>query len=187
MAALFSDDGLKNKRNTEAVEVAPGTLVSARVLEHKPAALQPLEAVRGEIGMRLMRDEAAVLAIKDGEEKLALLGQGKAVDLKWSPVRKISRNEAPGLPPESLRAVFAADVAKLPAYAGVAYPGKGYALYRISSAKAGETGKDDPRARALAQQYARIVAEEEFAAWIASLKESYPVKINKVMLESKDR
>jgi peptidyl-prolyl cis-trans isomerase D len=36
MAALFSDDGLKNKRNTEAVEVASGTLVSARVLEHKP-------------------------------------------------------------------------------------------------------------------------------------------------------
>ncbi len=44
-AALFSDDGVKNKRNTEAVEVAPGTLVSARVLEHKPAALQPLEVV----------------------------------------------------------------------------------------------------------------------------------------------
>jgi peptidyl-prolyl cis-trans isomerase D len=41
--ALFGDDALKNKRNTEAVEVAPGTLVSARVLEYKPAALQPLE------------------------------------------------------------------------------------------------------------------------------------------------
>ena len=44
---FFDTDRLKNKRNTEAVEVAPGTLVSARVLEHKPAALQPLEAVRG--------------------------------------------------------------------------------------------------------------------------------------------
>jgi peptidyl-prolyl cis-trans isomerase D len=178
---------LKNKRNTEAVEVAPGTLVSARVLEHKPAALQPLEAVRGEIEKRLMREEAAALAIKDGEEKLSLLGQGKAVDLKWSPVRKISRNEAPGLPPESVRAVFAADAAKLPVHAGVAYPGRGYALYRISSVKTGEAGKDDPRARALVQQYARIVAEEEFAAWLSSLKESYPVKINKTALEKKDR
>jgi peptidyl-prolyl cis-trans isomerase D len=187
VAALFGDDGLKNKRNTEAVEVAPGTLVSARVLEHKPAALQPLEAVRGEIEKRLMREEAAALAIKDGEEKLSLLGQGKAVDLKWSPVRKISRNEAPGLPPESVRAVFAADAAKLPVHAGVAYPGRGYALYRISSVKTGEAGKDDPRARALVQQYARIVAEEEFAAWLSSLKESYPVKINKTALEKKDR
>ena len=187
VAALFSDDGLKNKRNTEAIEVAPATLVSARVLEHKPAALQPLEAVRGEIEKRLMREEAAALAIKDGAEKLARLGQGRAVDLKWSPVRKVSRNEAPGLPPESVRAVFAADVAKLPAHAGVAYPGRGYALYRISSAKAGEAGKDDPRARALAQQYARIVAEEEFAAWLSSLKENYPVRINKAALENKER
>jgi peptidyl-prolyl cis-trans isomerase D len=186
-AALFSDDGLKNKRNTEAVEVAPGTLVSARVLEHKPAALLPLEAVRAEIEKRLMREQAAALAIKDGEGKLARLAKGEAVELKWSPVRKISRNEAPGLSPESVRAVFAADVAKLPVHAGVAYPGQGYALYRISSAKAGEAGKDDPRARALAQQYARIVAEEEFAAWMASLRESYPVKVNKVALENKER
>ena len=187
VAALFGDDGLKNKRNTEAVEVEPGTLVSARVLEYKPAALQPLEAVRGEIEKHLMREEAAALAIKDGAEKLAQLSQGKAVDLKWLPARKISRNDAPGLPPESVRAVFATDVATLPAYAGAAYAGKGYALYRISSVKAGDAGKDDPRAQALATQYASVVAEEEFAAWMASLRESYPVKINKAMLESKDR
>lgn len=186
--ALFSDDGLKNKRNSEAVEVAPGTLVSARVLEHKPAALQPIEAVKGEIEKRLIREEAVKLAIKDGEEKLARLTKGEATDLKWSPARKISRTQAPGLPPESVRVVFAADVAKLPVHAGVAYPGQGYALYRISSTiKAGEVGKDDPRARALTEQYARIVAEEEFAAWMASLKENYPVKVNKAALENKER
>jgi peptidyl-prolyl cis-trans isomerase D len=186
--ALFSDDGLKNKRNTEAVEVASGTLVSARVLEHKPAALQPLDAVKGEIEKRLIREEAVKLAIKDGEEKLARLANGEASDPKWSPTRNVSRNVAPGLPPESVRAIFAADVAKLPVHAGVAYPGKGYALYRISSSKAGgEMGKDDPRVRALTQQYARIVAEEEFAAWMASLKENYPVQINKAVLEAKER
>lgn len=187
-AALFSDDGLKNKRNSEAVEVAPGTLVSARVLEHKPAALQPMEAVKGEIEKRLIREEAVKLAIKDGEEKLARLTKGEATDIKWSPARKISRTQAPGLPPESVKVVFAADVAKLPAHAGVAYPGQGYALYRITSTtKAGEMGKDDPRARALTQQYARIVAEEEFAAWMASLRENYPVKVNKAALENKER
>ncbi len=186
-AALFSDDGLKNKRNTEAVEVAPGTLVSARVLEHKPAALQPLDLVKGDIEKRLIRDGALNLAMKDGEEKLARLAKGEAVDLKWSPARGVSRSEPQGLPPDALRAVFKADVGKLPAYAGFASPGNGYALYRISSVKAGEAGKDDPRSRALAQQYARLIAEEEFAAWIATLKEKYPVKINKTVLESKDR
>jgi len=186
-AALFSDDGLKNKRNTEAVEVASGTLVSARVLEHKPAALQPLEAVKGDIEKRLIREEATSLAIKDGEAKLARLAKGEAVDLKWSPSRSVSRSAAPGLAADSVRAVFKADAGKLPAYTGVAFPGKGYALYRITAVKAGDSGKDDPRARALAQQYARFVAEEEFAAWMSTLKEKHPVEINKAALESKER
>ena len=186
-AALFSDDGLKNKRNTEAVEVAPGTLVSARVLEHKPAALLPLETVKGDIEKRLIRDEALKLALKDGEDKLARLAKGEALDLKWSPARSVSRVAAQGLPPDALRAVFKADAAKLPAHAGFASPGNGYALYRISSVKAGETVKDDPRNRALAQQYARFVAEEEFAAWMATLKERYSVEINNSVLDSKER
>jgi peptidyl-prolyl cis-trans isomerase D len=183
--ALFGDDALKNKRNTEAVEVAPGTLVSARVLEHKPAALQSLEVVRGNIEKRLVRDEAAKLAIKDGEEKLASLVKGEAVKLAWPAAHNVSRIDGKGVPPEALRAVFKADVGKLPVHVGTGFPGNGYALYRISSATAGEGGTDDQRGRALAQQYARFVAEEEFAAWMATLKESYPVTINKAALESK--
>ncbi|MDZ4251499.1 MAG: SurA N-terminal domain-containing protein [Sulfuritalea sp.] len=186
-AALFSDDGLKNKRNTDAVEIASGTLVSARVLEHKPAALQPLDAVKADIEKRLIGEEAAKLAIKDGEEKLARLAKGETIELKWSPARSVSRTAAPGLPADSVRAVFKADAGKLPTHTGVAFPGKGYALYRITAVKTGEDGKDDPRARALAQQYARFVAEEEFAAWMSTLKEKHPVEINKAALESKDR
>lgn len=186
-AALFSDDGLKNRRNTEAVEIASGTLVSARVLEHKPAALQPLDAVKGDIEKRLIGEEAAKLAIKDGEEKLVRLAKGEAVDLKWSPARSVSRTAAPGLPADSIRAVFKADAGKLPAHTGVAFPGKGYALYRITAVKAGEGGKDDPRTRALTQQYARFAAEEEFAAWMSTLKEKHPVSINTSALESKER
>lgn len=186
-AALFSDDALKNKRNTEAVEVAPGMLVAARVLEHKPAALQPMESVRADIEKRLMREEAAALAIKDGEEKLARLRKGETVDLKWPAVRSVSRNQAPGLPPDSIRAIFAASTATLPVFVGVAYPGRGYALYRIASVKAGESGKDDPGSRTLSQKYASLIAEEEFAAWMASLKGSNPVKINKATLETKER
>jgi peptidyl-prolyl cis-trans isomerase D len=185
--ALFGDDALKNKRNTEAVEVAPGTLVSARVLEHRPAALQPLEAVRADIEKRLIREEAAKLAVKDGEEKLALLVKGEAAKFVWSAAHNVSRIDAKGLPPEALRAVFKADVGKMPVHVGVGFPGNGYALYRISSVKPGEAGKEDPRGRALAQQYARFVAEEEFAAWMSTLKENYPVVVNKAALESKER
>ncbi len=185
--ALFADDALKNKRNTEAVEVAPGTLVAARVLEHKPASVQSLEAVKADVEKRLVLEEAVKLAIKDGEAKLAKLQKGEAINLKWSPSHSIRRSEPQGLAPDSIRAIFSADAVKLPAYVGTAHPGKGYALYRISAIKAGTIVKDDPRAAALQQAYARAVAEEEFAAWLSSLRAAHPVAINKALLEAKEK
>lgn len=42
LGALFSEDAIKNKRNTEAVEIAPNTLLAARVIEHTPATSIPV-------------------------------------------------------------------------------------------------------------------------------------------------
>jgi peptidyl-prolyl cis-trans isomerase D len=184
-AALFTDDAVKNKRNTEAVEIAPGMMAAARIVEHKPAALQPFEPVKAEIEKYVLRDEALKLAIRDGEDKIARLAKGEAIDLKWPATRSVSRGVAQGLSAEAVRAVFKADATTLPAYAGVAVAGSGYLLYRVSGVKKVEPAKDDPRVRYLADQYARAVAEEEFSAWIAVLKQQYPVDIKKIPTATK--
>ncbi|MBI4998019.1 MAG: SurA N-terminal domain-containing protein [Rhodocyclales bacterium] len=186
MAALFSDDAIKNKRNTEAVEVAPNVLVSARVLEYKPAAQQPLETVEPTIARFLAHQEAAKLAAQDGEQKLARLNKGEKVELGWSKPHAVTRGMAGELPPDVLRAIFTADTAKLPAYAGVPGAG-GYVLFRISQVKPyAAEGGDPPQARAMRGEYARLVAEEEMAGWIASLRTKYPVEINQTVLDSKE-
>jgi peptidyl-prolyl cis-trans isomerase D len=188
IAALFSDDAIKNKRNTEAVEVAPNTLIAAHVQEYKPAAQLPLEAVRADIEKRLMREEAAKLVKKEGEARLAKLGKDDADVTRWgTTTRSVTRSGAPGIAQDALHAIFAADVAKLPAYAGAALPDGSYALYRIAQIKPYlAAGEDNVRAKALRQQYARIVAEEEFSAWLATLRSQYSVEINKAVLERKD-
>ncbi|MBI3523268.1 MAG: SurA N-terminal domain-containing protein [Betaproteobacteria bacterium] len=188
-AALFSDDAITNKRNTEAIEIAPNTLVAARVVEHKLAALQALDAVKAEIEKRLVREEALKLARQAGEAALAGLLKGGKTDLAWSAERGVTRVSAPGLTPAAARAIFASDVARLPAYAGVALPGDGgYAVYRITQVKPYVAGSaDDSRAKTLREQYARIAASEDFAAWLAALRANYPVEINKTALESKER
>ncbi|WP_431478054.1 peptidyl-prolyl cis-trans isomerase [Massilia eburnea] len=71
LTVLFSDDVLKNKRNTEAVEVAPQTLVSGRIVEFKPAARKPLAEVEAAIKQQVTLEEAVKAAKKAGEEKLA--------------------------------------------------------------------------------------------------------------------
>jgi peptidyl-prolyl cis-trans isomerase D len=185
MAAIFSDDAVKNKRNTEAVEVAPNTLVAARVLDYKAAAVPPLEALARNIENLLTRQEAAKLAAADGEVKLAQLNKGEAVALTWGAPRFISRAAPGALAPAAARAIFAAPTAKLPTYVGVASPG-GYQLFRISQVKAA-TGDGDAQAQAMRQQYERAVAEEEFSAWLAALKARYPVEINQAALEAKSQ
>src|SRR5690606_11286081 len=48
LAALFSQDAIRDRRNTDAVAVAPNTLVSARVIEHPPARERTFEEVKKE-------------------------------------------------------------------------------------------------------------------------------------------
>jgi peptidyl-prolyl cis-trans isomerase D len=186
VAALFSDDAIKNKRNTEAVEVAPNVLVSARVVEFKPAAQQPMETVEPTIAKFLSYQEAAKLAAQDGEQKLARLSKGEKVDLGWSKPHTVTKGMAGELPPDVLRAIFKTDAAKLPAYTGVPGAG-GYVLFRISQVKRyAAEGGDTPQSRAMRGEYARLVAEEEFAGWIATLRTKYPIEINQAALESKE-
>ncbi|HCN69624.1 MAG TPA: peptidylprolyl isomerase, partial [Candidatus Accumulibacter sp.] len=118
LAAIFSDDSIRNKRNTEAIEVAPNTLLAARVVEHRPASVRPFETVKADIEAALKAQGEAALARSAGEARLAELRQGSADPLSWTPVRKLSRQDARQLPPAAAEAIFSADVQKLPAYVG---------------------------------------------------------------------
>jgi len=187
LSALFAEDALKNQRNTEAVEVAPNTLVSARIIEHKPAELRPLEAVKAEIEKQLTAEETAKLALKDGEAKLAQLAQGEKIGVSWSPTQTLTRQGVRGLAPEGLKAIFKAAPDKLPSYTGVQLPGGAYALYRISAIRPGVTRNDDPRAKALRGQLVQFSGGEDFNAYLTALRVRFPVKVNKAVLETKER
>ncbi len=190
--SLFSDDVLKNKRNTEAIEVAPNTLLAARVKEHKPVEKLPFEGARPAIEQRLIRDEAAKLTQKEGEAQLARLSKGEPVDVAWGPERGVSRmNKATaGLGEEAMRVVFKADTTKLPAYAGTILPDGAYALFRINrleASTANAANTNAPRLQKLQQEYASTVASEDAEAWLNTLKQKFPAKINKAALENKEK
>ncbi|MEN9358262.1 MAG: hypothetical protein RL695_2433, partial [Pseudomonadota bacterium] len=188
IGALYGDDAIKNKRNTEAIEVAPNTLLAARVLEHMPAKQMSFESVKPAIEKRLVHDEASKLAQKDGEQRLARLSKGESVTTEWGAAQNVSRAEAGKLPADALRAIFKTPVAHLPAYAGLTQPDGSYALYRISQVKPYEVSAgNEALTQRLRQNYARIVAEEEFSAWLAALRGKFPAEINKSLLENKEK
>ncbi|MGH8765204.1 MAG: SurA N-terminal domain-containing protein, partial [Burkholderiales bacterium] len=93
LAALFSSDAIQQHRNTDAIEVAPGVLVAARVVEHQAASQRPFEEVKAEVARRVAREEAAALARKEGAAKLAALAKGENAGLAWSAPKTVSRRE----------------------------------------------------------------------------------------------
>ena len=184
---LFSDDAVKNKRNTEAVEVAPNTLVSARVVDYRPASLKPLAEVQADITKRLSAEEAGKLAQKEGEALLASLQKGGKADVSWGSARTVSRSAAVGIAADAKPGVFSANPDKLPAYAGGRLEDGSYVLYRISAVQAYKASANDPQAGQLAQQYVALKTQDQMGAYFASLKARHPVTINKAALETKDR
>ncbi len=178
LSALFSSDAIQNKRNTDAVEVAPNTLVAARVLEHQPARQREFQEVKDEVGAQLRNQEALALARKDGEAKLAQLRKG-GEPVKWSAPRQVSRREAGGLPNEALRRVVAADVSKLPAYLGLP-TNDGYLLVRISKVIEAPQQAD---VKGLVEQTGQMLGAADYESYVASLKADAKISINSANLE----
>lgn len=187
LQAIFSDESLKLKRNTEAVEVRPNTLVSARVVEFKAASYKPLDGLSVELGARLQRELADTQAVKSGKEALEQLRLGKgAADLKWSAPIVISRQTAASLGQAAVGEIFKADTRKLPVYTGVANPKGGYMLVKVN--RVVEPGNpDDAKKKAYAERLRQLLMQEYYAAYVSSLKQKADIAIKKEALEKNEK
>ncbi len=175
--ALFGPDAIEKKRNTAAIEVAPNTLVAARILTHQPRTVRPLSEVRAEVVERVKQDLALQQARAAGEAKLKALQGGAKPDGLGGEV-KLTRQTPAGLPVEAVRAVFKLNRDKLPAVVGVDLGVRGYGVYRVTQvvrpAETELTGLAQARA-----QYAGLLAEAETTALLEAWKARLGVKIFK--------
>ena len=182
LAALFSDEVLKNKHNTSAIEVQPNMLLAARVVEHKPSEGLPLDQVRKDIVQHLADQTATQLAERAGRAALDKLRKGEPVVLAWSAAQTVTLQKRQGLHPEAAQSVFGADTAKLPAYAGVPVSQSRFVIYRVTKVK--DVAETNPEQRkALAKQLTQMIGQEQYIAYLASLRERTDVKIDKKKLE----
>jgi peptidyl-prolyl cis-trans isomerase D len=186
LQAIFSEDVLVNKRNTEAIEVSPGTIVAARVVDHRPARVQPFEDVKAGIEKKLLQSNASQLAAREGRQQLDQLRQGQATQLQWSAPQLVSRADSKGLAEPVMRQVFKTDAEKLPAYAGVEMPEGGYMLLRVSRV-VNPDKTDTAQQKQLSEALSQMVGEEQFTAYVASLKSKAKISLNKDAFEKKER
>jgi len=131
-AALFSSESIKSKQNTEAIEVRPGTLVAARVIEHRPARLRPLAEVSAAIEAKLRAAQSAQLLEKRGKTTIQALAKGEEAGLIWSAFQVVGRQPSAALDAAGAKAVFRVNTDKLPDYTGFARTDGSYRIVRVS-------------------------------------------------------
>lgn len=180
---IFSDDAIKAKRNTSAIEVQPNVLVAAHVVEYKPAEVRPLDQVRADIERRLQREEALKLAKADGEAKLEALKAGKDAGVKWPAALGVNRQKPGGLAPQVIERAFRVDGRKLPGYAGVETPA-GYSLVQVSKVVDVAEVKEEQR-QAMGSQLKQAVAATELEATIANIRDRVGVSVRRDAIEKK--
>jgi len=174
LAAVFAEDAIQKKRNTQAVETGPSQLVSGRVIQHAPARTLPLADVRTTVREKVVASRAAELARKEGQTRLAAW-KAKPADMQ-APNIVVSREQSQTIHPLVLNAVLHTDPQALPALVGVDLGAQGYAVVKVNRIVS-RTAPDARAAKQAREQVAQVWANAENQAYYGVLKERFKAKI----------
>ena len=184
LQAVFAKEVVQDKRNSAVVEVAPNTLLAARVLEYKPASMRPLAEVSEAIRQKLQHQQARELVLKQGMAMLAQLQRGEKLNLEWKTAPMITRQQHAGQDNELVRQVFQADAARLPAYVGAENAQGDYVLARVETVK--ETAAiDDSKRAGYMQQMRQLTGDELFRAYLADARKHADVSMKEFVADEK--
>ncbi len=179
LSALFSKDSIDKKRNTEAVELAPNLLASARIVKYTPARILSYDEVKDKVRTAYGRENALVIAKKTGIEKLSFWKDHEEVAHLGSPLM-VSRQATQKLPQPVVDAALKVPALSLPAWTGVDLGEQGYAVIEVSKVihsplTSADAAKTTPEQGA---NVAQAASAAENLAYYNYLKSTFKVKIN---------
>jgi peptidyl-prolyl cis-trans isomerase D len=175
LAAIFSQDSIEKKRNTEAVELAPNQLAAARITQYSPARTLPFDEVKARVQELLVQQQATERARTEGVAKLA---EWKASPdaAKFPAAIVVSRESKQQQPTALVEAALRASTQTLPAWVGVDLGTAGYAVVKVEKVLPRDESNTATRGRER-EQYAQWWASAEGLAYYRLLKEKFKVEI----------
>ena len=180
LAAIFSQDSIDKKRNTEAVELAPNQLAAARITQYSPARTLPFDEVKARVQELLVQQQATERARAEGVAKLT---EWKASpDAAKLPAAIVVSREAKQQQPSALvEAALRASTQTLPAWVGVDLGTSGYAVVKVEKVLPRDETNAANRGRER-EQYAQWWASAEGLAYYRLLKDKFKVEIKAARL-----
>ncbi len=180
LAAIFSQESIEKKRNTEAVELAPNQLAAARITQYSPARTLPLEEVKARVQELLVQQQAAERARAEGVAKL--VAWKSAPDSAQLPAAIVVSRESKQQQPSALvEAALRASTQTLPAWVGVDLGAAGYAVVKVEKILPRDESNTAGRSRER-EQYAQWWSSAEGLAYYRLLKEKFKVEIKAARL-----
>lgn len=175
LQTLFAEESVSKRRNTAAVEVAPNTLVSARILAYRPAAVRPFAEVKDEVRRQYVVEKSAELAKAEGQTKLAAW-KDQAAQAQVGAAVIVSRDQTQGQPQAVVDAALRADPARLPALVGVDLGTQGFVVARVNKVVPREASSAQQVAQSR-QQMAQLWGQAETQAYLTYLKQQLKAEI----------
>jgi peptidyl-prolyl cis-trans isomerase D len=174
LEALFDATNRSKGRNTEAIEVAPNKLVSARVVKYHPAAKPAFDAVQAQVRERWIARESAKAARADADQKMALWKASP--DKSQMPAGvQMSRRLVFSQPPQVLDAVLRTPEKQLPAWQVVDIGAEGFALIKVNKVLPVQISPEEEQETR--RQFGSYWAKAEADAYMRALKREYKLDI----------
>jgi len=190
LSAAFSDEVMKNGRNSELLELSDTQLVVLRVKEHKPAAVKALTEVKSQIKNYLLREKASAKVAAVSSDILERLNKNESVasiqkrygEVKWTKAdwitRKAEKDSKLPAPVREFAFTMAKPVEAKAIWDKVVLPSGDQsviALYKVAESK--ETLSDESR-------ITQNMGSADYGSFVQFLKSQADISISPTAIET---
>lgn len=185
MSALYSKESIKDHRNTEAIEVTPNNLISARVVDYKAQSTKPFADVRKNIEDYLKFESAKKMVASEGEVALkSLTDASRKID--WQPATLVDRKNTKGLSDAVVNHAYKMPTDKLPSYSGFMDGNNGYVIVKVNKVSFPNESNEENK-QAFASDYSEALSAEYLSAYLKGLKAKASVSVNQKFFETSQK
>ena len=182
MNALYSKESIKDHRNTEAIEVTPNNLISARVVDYKAQSTKPFTDVKKNIEDYLKFEAAKKTVASEGEAALKTISDtSRKID--WQPAVLVDRKNAKGLSEAVINHAYKMPTDKLPSYSGFVDGNNGYVIVKVNKVSYPNDNNEENK-KAFALDYTEALTSEYLSAYLKGLKAKASVSVNQKFFEA---
>ena len=182
MNALYSKESIKDRRNTEAIEVTPNNLISARVVDYKAQSTKPFAEVKKSIEDYLKFEAAKKLVATEGEAALKSIADASR-KIDWQATVLVDRKNTKGLSQAVTNHAYKMPTDKLPSYSGFVDGNNGYVIVKVSKV-AFPNDDNEENKKEFVSSYTEALSSEYLSAYLKGLKAKSSVSVNQKFFEA---